>query len=58
MMSKFRIAKDVPAVGCWQKNFDLDIKTEFKIEEFKNWRIESWIVNTQKNLIILLLWIF
>ena len=58
MISKFRIAKDVPAVGFWQKNFDLDIKTEFKIEELKDLRIESWIVNTQKNLIILLLWIF
>lgn len=55
MISKFRIAKDVPAVGFWQKNFDLDIKTEFKIEELKDLRIESWIVNTQKNLIILLL---
>lgn len=42
MMSKFRIAKDVPAVGCWQKNFDLDIKTEFKIEGLKDLRIEGF----------------
>lgn len=42
MMSKFRIAKDVPAVGCWQKNFDLDIKTEFKIEELMDLRIEGF----------------